>query len=93
MRQWFIIMVKRHTNIMVILKRIVKNSNQIEADYYPENGNFFGHLVVDIISGEISSITKAENDKIGAYAYHAKKQLLRVSALDVTPEESRTIWY
>ena len=78
---------------MVILKRIIKNSNQIEADYYPENGNIFGHLVVDIISGEISSITRAENDRIGAYAYHAKKQLLRVSALDVTPKESRTIWY
>ena len=80
---------------MVVLKNINKNieNHTISAKYYPGGVHEPGYIVVNYESGETIKLDRAENDQSGMFAYHAKKQLLRVSALDVTPEESKTIWY
>lgn len=80
---------------MVVLKSINKNTkNQtISAKYYPGGVHEPGYIVVNYETNETIELNKSENDQSGMFAYHAKKQLLRVSALAVTPEESKTIWY
>lgn len=81
---------------MVILRNILKNNNQnkIEADYYPDGGNDYGHIVVDFSTGDILSVT--ENGGIpwkGSAVGHARSELMKISSLDVLPKQRTVCWY
>ena len=43
---------------MLRLKNVKIGSEYAEADFYPEDGREFGHVVVDLSGGEIASCTE-----------------------------------
>lgn len=45
---------------MVVLRNILKDSIQqiMEANYYPDDGEEFGHIIVDLHTGGIISVTE-----------------------------------
>ena len=85
----------RLMHIMVVIKNIKRNfeKNTIEADYYPDGGNLFGHVVVDIITGEIISMTEIEGIAWRSALGHARQGLVILSKADVLPEKKTICWY
>ena len=77
---------------MVLLERIKKNEKTIEADFYPETSENFGHIEIDIESGEIKKQTHVEGFDNG-YASHACRELKRIMKENVIPEKRLVMWY
>lgn len=78
---------------MVRLKNINKLSSGISADYYPEDKQEHGHVVLD---GEYRIIEKelAAVDAYGFYLAKARKKLMQLEKSgEPIPEEALMIWY
>lgn len=78
---------------MVILRNIKRNENLIEADYFPDGGNLFGHLVVDTISGKLVSYTDIPGISYRGALHHGKRRLLKIKDLNPLPVEEKEMWY
>lgn len=77
---------------MLHLKNIAINETMAEADFYPEGGTAFGHIVVDVAHEEIVEITHVPGYEI-IYPEHAKRQLIRMAKDDNPRPEYRVMWY
>lgn len=79
---------------MLRLRNIVKNDNQISANYYPEDSEVKGFVSIDTESGEIldSDITSYD-EPFNAYLSHAAQALNKMIALDSLPSEKLVMWY
>lgn len=77
---------------MVILRNIIMNKEVIECDYYPEGGELYRHMKVDIHSGEIIENTSGEREKFMAIP-HVRKELFALSSLTELPNERTLFWY
>ena len=78
---------------MVRLKNITKLSSGISADYYPEDKQKHGHVVLD---GEYQIIEQelAAADTYGFYLAKARKKLMQLEKNgEPFPEEVLMIWY
>lgn len=81
---------------MVVLKNIQKNNSRksIEADYYPDDGKDFGHIVVDYLSGDILSVTENDGTPWKASAVgHARSELVKISGFEILPKQRTVCWY
>ena len=80
---------------MVVLRNIIRNLEKgiIEADYHPDGGDLFGHIVVDIKTGEIISMTEIEGIAWRSALGHARQGLVILSKADVLPEKKTICWY
>ena len=78
---------------MLILKNIRMKDNIISADYYPEGEPEFGHIEIDVNSGEIVVLKKAPIYMHSPFATHAKYELMRLAKLEKLPEERTVLWY
>ena len=78
---------------MITLRNIKRTNNIIEADYYPENENVFGHVAIDLNTKEIISNVDAEGYENTTCATHAKYELLRMKDLKEFPEKRVVLWY
>ena len=81
--------------IMVVLRNIVRDNFKkiIEADYYPDGGNLFGHVVVDMTTGEIISMTQIEGIAWRSALAHARKGLEMLTDVSVLPAQKTIYWY
>ena len=81
---------------MVRLENIRMNDRTVEADYFPESGTASGHIVVDLSSKEIVSVTDADGYEppYGAsYKGHAFWALLEMAKTGDTSTERLVMWY
>jgi hypothetical protein len=78
---------------MVTLKNIKINPDTAEADYSPEDSNWWGHLVVDLKSREIISRDDNPEYWCSCYAGHARNRLIELSKEEKIPEKSVVMWY
>ena len=80
---------------MVVLKNIVRDNIKkiIEADYYPDGGNLFGHVIVDMITGEIISMTEIQGIAWRSALAHARQGLEKLANVSVLPEKKTICWY
>ena len=77
---------------MLRLKNIKIENGTAEADFFPENSNTAGHIVVDIQSETIRSCERVEG--FGeSYEGHAKLHLLRMAKQNITDKERVVMWY
>lgn len=80
---------------MLLLKNIAKNKGTIEADYYPENGKVFGHIVLNALTGAVLTLSEPTNfDGLQSmYSSHAVFALKKMALEDSALKEYRVMWY
>lgn len=77
---------------MLRLRNVKIGSKYAEADFYPEDGQEFGHVVVDLSDGEITSC--AEVSGYGpSYKGHARQRLVEMAQKNDTRSECLVMWY
>jgi hypothetical protein len=77
--------------IMVTLKNIKISPDTAEADYSPEDSNWWGHIVVDLKSWKIISCDRHPEYR-NIYLAHAVSGLLELSKMDKIPEKWVIMW-
>ena len=76
---------------MLRLKNVKIGSEYAEADFYPEDGREFGHVVVDLSGGEIASCTEVPG--YGAsYSGHARQRLMKMAKENDHRSECLVMW-
>lgn len=60
---------------MLKLKLMNRYDGKIVFNYYPDENNDFGTISINEGTGEISVLSKAENDEFGNYKVHAIKRI------------------
>ena len=81
---------------MVRLKNIKINDRTAEADYFPEDSITPGHIVVDLSSEEIVSVTNVagyEPPYGASHRGHALWTLVEMAKTDDTSTERLVMWY
>ena len=78
---------------MVCIRNIKKNGNLISCDYYPENKNLSGNIVVDIRNKEIIEHTLYSEEESYSYPNMARVKLLEFANKDIFPSEAFCFWY
>ncbi|MFR1842517.1 MAG: hypothetical protein ACLUV3_00785 [Oscillospiraceae bacterium] len=80
---------------MVQLFNIMSDGKYISCDYIPEQSGESGHIVVDLNTEEVSSVTFS-NYEYGKKMYIARvrsKLLQLVNSGNRIPSEATAIWY
>ena len=77
---------------MVRLKNIVINDGIASADFFPEDSDVGGHLVVDLGSRDIVALDNASGFGL-TYSNHAALQLIRMARTNDHRTECVSIWY
>lgn len=76
-------------NIMVLLKNIRRENNNISADYYPEGNSPKGFMKLQIATGSI-----LEHDNASGFAAaHVRTELQRLAKAKSIPSEKTVMWY
>lgn len=81
---------------MVRLRNIKRDEKIIEADYFPEGKEDFGHVAVDIKTKEIISVTMAKEDLecyYDTYFGFAARRLRELIDAEELPETCLVMWY
>lgn len=77
---------------MVRLRNIRIENGIAEADYYPEDSEKGGHIVVDLVTQEY--IHREEVDDFGgSYPAHAKYCLIKMAETGDKAERRTVMWY
>ncbi len=79
---------------MVTLKNIRRNNDIIECDFYPEDSTLPGHMIVNLDSGDITSVSLPEGyENTFSYTVHAHNGLVELSKKEKLPEQWLVMWY
>lgn len=77
---------------MLRLKNIKINSEVAEADFYPEDSETKGHIVVNLHTREIQSIQHVPGYEF-MYPGHARHRLVEMAKEHDESSESLVMWY
>lgn len=77
---------------MLRLKNIKINSEVAEADFYPEDSEICGHIVVDLHTEEIQSIQHVPGYEF-MYPGHAAWKLIDMAKEHDESSECLVMWY
>ena len=79
---------------MVRLKNIKRNNIIIECDIIPEDSVEYGHVAVNIVSGDVESyrLPKGYENRTNHVRY-AKWALLEMADSSELPKEKLVMWY
>ena len=77
---------------MLRLKNIRIERKQAEADYFLENSDECGHILVDLETRKISQLDELEGYWF-AYPAHARQALLRMADEHDERKEALVMWY
>ena len=77
---------------MLRLRNIMIHDHIAEADFYPEDSQSKGHIVVNLASGEIESLEEVDGYS-GMYPAHAYSTLLKMANEKDTKTERLVMWY
>lgn len=90
----YIIIVKRVMSTMLILKRINKTTEYIEAYYIPENSNEEGYIKIRLSDDEVVAKKLTSYDgTIETYFTMARNKLWRIKNDVNLPIETKVMWY
>ncbi len=77
---------------MLRLKNVKIGNEYAEADFFPEDGEKAGHVIVDLSNGEISACDNVPG--FGeSYAGHARQRLVRMAKEKDYRNECIVMWY
>lgn len=77
---------------MVRLKNIKIEGKTAEADFYPEDSNICGHVIVDLETGEIISLKEVPGYGV-SYSGHARQRLIKMEKEKDNRRECLVMWY
>lgn len=77
---------------MLRLKNVKIGSEYAEADFYPEDSQVAGHVVVNLSNGEIISCMDVSGYG-DSYKGHAVQRLIRMAEENDLRTECRVMWY
>lgn len=77
---------------MLRLKNIRIGDKTAEADFFPEDLQEYGHIVVDLEKRDIVSITHVKGYTV-MHPSHAKRELLRMADEGDRRQECLVMWY
>lgn len=78
---------------MVCIRNLKKNGNLLSCDYYPENKDIAGNIIVDIKTKLTVKHTIYSEQEFLTYSIMAKKRLLEFSETNELPNEAFCYWY
>ena len=77
---------------MLRLKNIRIGNEFAEADFYPEDGSEFGHVIVNLLDGGIDFCVEVSG--FGpSYSAHARQHLVKLAREQDTRNECLVMWY
>jgi len=77
---------------MLTLKNIKIKNNFAEADFYPENSEHHGHIIINLKDEEIEKI-KMVKGYSDMHAAHAIQALIEMAKTNDTRTERLVMWY
>lgn len=77
---------------MLILRLISETGKSVEYNYYPEGKKIYGKVVIDKITGDISTVCSAD-DEFGRYLMHAVKRIKDYFEEGEYRAEDMVAWY
>lgn len=77
---------------MLRLKNIRIGSEYAEADFYPEDSQLAGHIVVDISAGDIASCVDVPGYG-DSYRGHALQRIIKMAQEQDRRTECCVMWY
>lgn len=91
--QLSIITIRRRASIMVKLINLKKNNTTVECDILPEDSAKYGHVVVNLNSGELESYSLPMGyEWCMNHVHHAKRNLLEIAKEETLPKEKLVMW-
>lgn len=79
---------------MVRLKSLKKNSSTVECDIIPEDSKQRGHIVVNLVSGELEDYSLPEGyEWCRNHVHHAQTALYELAKEKNMPDEKIVMWY
>ncbi len=78
---------------MIIFKNITRTDEYIEADYYPEGKEAFGHIKLDMNDDGVLEKIIAESDKYESYFTKARFWLRDHKRDEPLRETNMMMWY
>lgn len=79
---------------MVRLKNLKKNNITVECDIIPEDSTKYGHIVVNLKSGELEKYSLPVGyEWCLNHVHHAKRKLLELAKKEALPDEYKVMWY
>ena len=76
---------------MLRLKNVKIGSDYAEADFYPEDSDHNGHIVLSLEDGEIYSCTEVSGYG-ESYVAHARQRLVKMANEHDTRSECLVMW-
>ena len=77
---------------MLRLKNVKIGNEYAEADFYPEDADRAGHVVIELVDGEIVTCTKVPGYG-ESYSDHARQRLVKMAKENDTRIECLVMWY
>ena len=78
---------------MLVLKLVEKSAEKYVYNYHPEDGEVYGVIEIDSMTGEIKVSEIASNDKHRRYLSHAVRAVERFLENSSYPENHLSAWY
>lgn len=77
---------------MVRLKSIKIGNKTAEADFYPEDSNICGHVIVNLETGELISLKEVPGYGM-SYSGHTRQRLIKMAKEKDNRNECLVMWY
>lgn len=78
---------------MVTLFNIKKSGKTISCNYYPEDSDKKGYVVLDIESQDVIEKELSQDDNSMSHLAHAARKLREIRNDDDFPKEIKVVWY
>ena len=78
---------------MLLLKLVNEKDSEVVYNYFPEQGEQFGSVIISKTTGEIIDAQIAENDLHRRYLHHAVSKVVEFYENDVYEDKAVVAWY
>ena len=78
---------------MLQLVLINETSREVIYNYLPEQGEVYGTITLNKVTGDVISVKKASNDRFGTYFGHALSRIKKYVTNSCYLERDVVAWY
>lgn len=78
---------------MLLLKLVEETSSKVVYNYFPEQKDKFGTVIIDKVTGEIADVQISSNDSNERYMHHAVSKIVEFFKNGIYKHEDVVAWY
>lgn len=78
---------------MLQLVLTIETNKEVAYNYFPEQGEEYGTITINKITGDIINVEKARSDKFGTYLGNALARIKKYVANNCYLEKDIVAWY